>query len=112
MVMRMLKHVLTASVAVALFVSAHASNVVGKWTGTVVIGGSPQAEAQMKQAAGKLPGVVLEIKADKTCKATQSGGQGGSHVSEGIWTMSGNKVTITPKKRDGKPATAEGARSR
>lgn len=92
----------------ALTVAAYAVDITGKWNGKVEIQADSATMAQIKAQGGKMPTVSIELKANKTYLATQTGGGDGKpHTSEGTWSLSGNKVIMTPKKRDGKAATGE-----
>ncbi|MBS1723829.1 MAG: hypothetical protein JSS66_12855 [Armatimonadetes bacterium] len=104
---------LTILALVALSVAALA-DATGKWTGTFVIEADKATKAKIDaQTKGKVPTVVLELNKDKTFKSTQKGaGDGKVHTVEGTWSQSGNTVAIKPKKRDGQPATGQGAATR
>ena len=98
--------------AVALAAGAFAADVTGKWTGKVEFEADKAMAAKIKSGGGmKGPSISIELKADKTYKASQTGGPGGkAMVSEGKWTATGSTVTLTPTKRDGKAVSGEAAK--
>ena len=75
--MRNMKFVSTVLALVTISAMALATDVVGKWTGKIEFEVDKSAQAQMKGMVPKLPGLTLEIRADKTYLGTQSGGQDG-----------------------------------
>ena len=90
-----------------------AADVVGKWSGKIEIEVDKATQAKMGGAAPKSPGLTLELRSDKTYKGTQSGNPDGKdRTSEGKWKLEGNTLTLSPLKRDGKPATGDGAKPR
>jgi lipopolysaccharide export system protein LptA len=112
--MRFIKVVPVVLATLALAAFSMAGNVTGKWKGKVTLEADKATMAKIK-AAGQdnLPSVVLEFKADKTYSAVQSGGPDPKpHTAEGTWSQDGNKVTVSPKKRDGRAVTGEAAKSK
>lgn len=96
---------------VALSSSAFA-DVVGKWKGQMEVS-TEKGSKVATNGSIKMPSLTLELKADKTYKGTQGNSPDGKeHVAEGKWSLSGNTLTLTPTKRDGKAATGEGAKPR
>lgn len=111
MAMRM-KAVAVVLASALLAAVSLAGDIAGKWKGSIVIEADKETMAKIN-ASGKqnLPTVTLEFKADKTYTATQTGGPDKStHKSSGTWSQSGNKVSVTPKTRDGKAVTGEQAK--
>ena len=98
--------VLAALFAVSLF----AADVVGTWKGQMEIT-DPSGKNQ-PIPEGQSPQLVVNLKADKTYTSTQKGGGGGDAAASGTWSSAGNKVTLLPKKRDGKAASGDGAAPR
>ena len=102
--------ILTATAV--LSVSAFA-DVVGKWKGQMEVTTEKGAKVNVGGANMKLPSLTLELKGDKTYKGVQGNSPDGKeHVAEGKWSLSGNTLTLTPTKRDGKAASGEGAKPR
>lgn len=103
----------TAFAAGLSMVAVANADVVGKWTGTMEFKSEGGASMKMGTGAPKMPKLTLEIKSDKTYKGTQTNNQDNKdHTSEGTWTLNGSTLTLTPKMRDGKPASGDGAKPR
>jgi hypothetical protein len=104
--MRTLRLLGPALLLAALASAASAADVVGKWTGKLVMEGSSKAMDAARAQAGNMK-VALVLRADKTFSATQTGPTG-KHTSEGVWSLSGKKLTLTARKRDGKAVQGPG----
>lgn len=113
MMMRNFKLVGSVIALLAIGAASFAADIVGKWTGSVVIDFDKETLAKMKGKMPSTPSLLLELRADKTYKGTQTGGPDKQqHVAEGTYTFDGTTLKLMPKKRDGKPATGDGAKPR
>lgn len=113
MVMRNFKLVGSVIALLAIGAASFAADIAGKWTGSVVIDFDKETLAKMKGKMPSVPSLFLELRADKTYKGTQTGGPDKQqHVAEGTYTFDGTTLKLSPKKRDGKAATGEGATPR
>ncbi len=77
-------------------------NVVGKWTGSVVVDSGYENDMGAKMAEGFAKAISFELKADKTFSGTLL------FPVEGTYTVDGNKVTLAVTKvmgMDGKGST-------
>ncbi len=117
----LLKFSISAAVLVCLVVAAIAAgNVTGVWKGTIKLDTSKlpkpknaQEQQMMQQGIDmvKKMKITLTLNANKTYSASFTGGPGGaSKTSTGKWVQSGNTVTITPVKEDGKAVTGNQAK--
>ncbi|MCW5935992.1 MAG: hypothetical protein KIT11_01630 [Fimbriimonadaceae bacterium] len=100
------------TLAVASLALAQQASVVGTWNGKVELKVPDEMKAQMKQAP-PMPSLKLVFDKAGTYVATQKmPNENTEHKTEGTWRASGNKVVLTPKKRDGKAVSGEGAKER
>lgn len=95
----------------AFLCAAACADVVGKWSGKMEVEFDKATKAKMGNQTPKMPTLELELKADKTYKGVQSV-DSQTNTAEGTWVLEGNQLKLTPKKRNGKPATGEGAKTR
>lgn len=110
--MHMCKAIPVVLATFALAATSLAGDVTGKWKGKVTIEAEKAVMDKIKASGGdSLPSVVIEFKANKTYTAMQTGGPDPKpHSSEGVWSQTGSKITVTPKKRDGRDVTGEMAK--
>ncbi|MCW5939290.1 MAG: hypothetical protein KF884_02830 [Fimbriimonadaceae bacterium] len=105
---------LLALLAFSALVHAQANKVAGNWKGSLQISAPAEMKSQIPPAA-QLPKLDMTLKGDGTYSATmtQPTQQGSTKTKvEGTWKLQGQDLTITPKTRDGKPATGEAAKPR
>lgn len=105
--------------ALALTTLAFAADPVGAWKGTmkmevpkgVTVPKEHKARVEQAKAAFAKAKLTLVFRANKTYSSTvKNGPDGKDHTAEGTWVQSGNTITLTPLKRDGKAATGDGAK--
>lgn len=90
------------------------SKMVGEWTGALTIVKKPGAkesaeEAKMRQTMQGLFSsfkIDLTLKADRTFKLKIKAGEK-NELIEGVWTLKGDKLTMTSKMENGKPPEKE-----
>jgi hypothetical protein len=103
-----------ASAVLAALALAQANKVTGTWKGSLQVTVPDEMKSQMPPAS-QLPKLEITLKGDGTYNGTttQPSSQGKATTkTEGAWKLQGQNLTLTPKKRDGKPATGEGAKPR
>jgi hypothetical protein len=110
---------LVAGLALLGGTMAFAQNIAGNWKGKVdfQMGKLPDSvtadqkkmiETQMAQV--RKASISLVINANKTFTMVSPGMQGGQQKAEGKWTQTGNTVTLTITKNNGKALTADQAK--
>jgi NACalpha-BTF3-like transcription factor len=117
-----LKRILPAALALAALTTTAfaAPAVVGTWSGKVVFDTSklpkattPEQKKMMDDmmAQVKKMRVTLKLNSNKTftVKSPAAFGQP-AHAAEGTWKQSGQKLTLTTTKEDGKKPSAESAK--
>lgn len=92
---------------------AFAQDVSGLWKGNLIMEFPEAMRAHMK--GNQMPKIKFEmtLRADKTYSGVQTQeGTKQKNTVEGTYKVEGNKVILTPKKRNGKAVTGEDAKSR
>jgi uncharacterized protein GlcG (DUF336 family) len=107
------KLLLCLALTAAMLVPAlSATNVVGNWVGVIVVDTKSLPKTNTKEQKAQMDAMVaslkkarlaLSLKADHTFALASQGGAVGNHTASGKWTQSGDKLTVTTTKEDGKP---------
>lgn len=102
--------ILATLVLTAVIAFAQNNDVIGKWTGKMVVTPGKTPDGKPITMPSNAPKVIydLELRKNGTYFTTIKGAPDGkTHTSSGKWTRTGSKLTLTVQMRNGKPDTSE-----